>query len=127
MGMSDRPSYSLALSDLEVERYRFMAQIARAGEADLWERAGIVEGAAVADVGCGPGLVLIEMADVVGAGGSVAGIDRDPAAVATAQKLIAEGDVANADAAQGEAWSTGLPERVVRRGHHPPRPRPQHG
>jgi hypothetical protein len=35
--MSDTPSYSLALSDQEVERYRFMAQMARANEANLWE------------------------------------------------------------------------------------------
>ncbi len=107
--MADGPSYSLALSDIEVERYRFMAQVARAGEAALWDRAGIVEGATIADVGCGPGLVLLELADVVGSSGRVAGVDRDPAALATAAKLIDEGGLGNATVAEGEAWSTGLP------------------
>jgi ubiquinone/menaquinone biosynthesis C-methylase UbiE len=107
--MSDGPSYSLALSDQEVERYRFMAQRARSGEAELWERAGIVGGAAIADVGCGPGLVLMELADVVGRSGRVAGVDRDPAAVETAQKLIGASGLTNASAARGEAWATGLP------------------
>src|SRR4051794_22809910 len=107
--MADGPSYSLALSDLEVERYRFMAQMARAGEADLWEHAGIAEGASIADVGCGPGLVLVELADVVGAGGRVRGVDRDTSAVATAAKLIDDGGLAHASVAEGEAWATGLP------------------
>ncbi len=107
--MSDGPSYSLALSDQEVERYRFMAQRARSGEAALWERAGIVGGAAIADIGCGPGLVLMELADVVGRSGRVAGVDRDPAAVETAQKLIEVGSISNASATRGEAWSSGLP------------------
>ena len=83
-----------------------MAQMARAGEADLWARAGIAEGAAIADIGCGPGLVLVEMADVVGPTGRVAGVDRDVAAVATARKLIDEGGLANASVGEGEAWAT---------------------
>ncbi|MGZ4681569.1 MAG: methyltransferase domain-containing protein [Acidimicrobiales bacterium] len=107
--MSDRPSYSLALSDQEIERYRFMAQMARSVEADLWARAGIGEGAAIADVGCGPGLVLVEMADIVGPSGFVRGVDRDVAAVATAQRLIDEGGLGNAGVSEGEAWATGLP------------------
>ena len=50
--------YSLALSNAEVARYQLMAERARATEADLWQRAGIVAGAKVADVGCGPGALL---------------------------------------------------------------------
>ncbi len=46
--------YALAISDDEVERYRFMAERARVDEAGHWERAGIRAGAVVADVGSGP-------------------------------------------------------------------------
>lgn len=53
-GGSDQ-SYALALSATEVTRYQQMAERARVAEADLWQRAGIVAGAQVADVGCGPG------------------------------------------------------------------------
>src|SRR5690349_1447845 len=106
--MAEGQAYSLVLSDIEVERYRFMAQVARDTEAALWARAGIVEGASIADVGCGPGLVLLELADVVGATGRVDGVDRDAPSVATARKLIAEGAVANASVSEGHAWSTGL-------------------
>jgi hypothetical protein len=49
--------YVLALSDEEVARYRFMAKRAAEDEADQWAVAGIVAGAVIADVGCGPGAV----------------------------------------------------------------------
>src|SRR3954471_19051036 len=116
--MADGPSYSLALSDIEVERYRFMAQVARAGEAALWDRAGIVEGATIADIGCGPGLVLLELADVVGPSGTVAGGARGQA------------DRRGRRGQRHRRRGPGLGHRaavvVVRRGEHPPRARAQH-
>ncbi|HEU0104429.1 MAG TPA: methyltransferase domain-containing protein [Mycobacteriales bacterium] len=100
--------YALELTEGEVERYRFMAAQARATEAEAWRAAGIVPGARVADVGCGPGATLLEMADVVGPTGSVTGVDADPAAVATANELIARQGLATASAVVGQAEDTGL-------------------
>lgn len=105
--MSD---YALVLSDEEVARYRMMAARARADEADAWQATGISSGAAVTDVGCGPGATLLEMAEVVGPTGSVVGVDADPQAVATARALIARSGVDNATVATGSADRTGLPE-----------------
>ena len=82
--MPNEPTYSLALSDGEIERYRFMAKIARETEAAEWRVAGFEPGARVADIGCGPGLVLVELADVVGPSGRVVGIDRGDAEIETA-------------------------------------------
>ena len=76
--MSD---YSLKLSDVEITRYRMMAQAAFAAERDLWEAAGIRPGAKVADVGCGPGAISAVIAQVVAPGGQVWGVDRDPDAL----------------------------------------------
>jgi ubiquinone/menaquinone biosynthesis C-methylase UbiE len=106
--MSDDPTYSLALSDDEIGRYRFMAQVARESEAEQWAAAGFVSGANVADIGCGPGLVLIELADVVGPSGSVVGIDRGAAEIDTARKLISEQGLSHATARQGAAWETAI-------------------
>ena len=103
--MSD---YALVLSEEEVARYRMMAARARTDESDAWQAAGIVPGAHVADVGCGPGATLLELADVVGAAGSVVGVDSDPAAVATASALIARSGADNATVVTGPADSTGL-------------------
>jgi SAM-dependent methyltransferase len=106
--MSNEPTYSLALSDGEVERYRFMAKIARETEATEWRVAGLEPGARVADIGCGPGLVLVELADVVGPSGRVVGIDRGDAEVETASRLIAERDLKHASVHRAEAWDTGI-------------------
>ncbi|MGH9224985.1 MAG: hypothetical protein ACRD2W_14690, partial [Acidimicrobiales bacterium] len=63
--------YALKLSEAELARYQQMAEHAAAMEADLWAAAGLVEGAAVADVGCGPGAVAAVVARLVGPAGSV--------------------------------------------------------
>jgi SAM-dependent methyltransferase len=100
--------YVLALSEGEVARYRMMAARARVDEETLWRAAGIVPGARVADVGCGPGALLLEMAALVGPAGSVVGIDADPAAVATARGLVEAAGATNARVAVGAADATGL-------------------
>lgn len=104
--MSD---YALKISDAELARYRHMAANARAMEAELWAAAGIVPGAHVIDLGCGPGAVLLALADVVGPQGSVLGVDADAASVEMAQSLIAAAGLDNARAQLGDATATGLP------------------
>ncbi len=100
--------YALALSDEEVARYLAMASRARLEEAQAWEAAGIVPGARVADVGCGPGATLLAMAEVVGPTGLVVGVDADPGAVATALQLIAASVLEHASAVLGSADDTTL-------------------
>lgn len=99
--------YALQLSDVEVQRYLLMAAHARASEADLWTTAGIVPGARVADVGCGPGAVTVTMAEVVGPDGRVDGVDGDPEAVRLATSLISH-SAARATVRVGAADATGL-------------------
>lgn len=100
--------YALVLSEAELQRYRMMAERARVEEAGAWHEAGIVAGARVADVGCGPGAALVAMAGVVGAGGAVHGVDGDPGAVEIAHELIAQCGLSNATASVGAADDTGL-------------------
>lgn len=100
--------YSLALSDEEIGRYLLMAAAARRDEAEQWRSAGIVAGARVADVGCGPGAVLAEMAEAVGESGSVVGVDGDPGAVAAANAVVTLSGLKNARAQLGHADETGL-------------------
>ena len=99
---------ALVLSDEEVARYLAMAARARAEEAQAWTAAGIVPGARVADVGCGPGAALLAMAGVVGPTGLVVGVDADPVAVTTAQRLVASSGIEHASVVLGVADRTGL-------------------
>jgi len=98
--------YSLALSDPELARYALMAADAVRSEAAEWSMAGISPGARIADIGCGPGAVLRLLAEHVGSGGSVTGVDADPAAVAIALEQVA--GLAHAQVRAGQADATGL-------------------
>jgi SAM-dependent methyltransferase len=101
-------SYTLRLSEVELSRYRMMAEAARLAEAELWAAAGIRPGARVADVGCGPGAALAVMAREVGPDGHVSGVDGDSDAVAHAQAAVVAQDLGNADVRVGAADATGL-------------------
>lgn len=100
--------YTLALDGTELARYRHMAEAAREEEGDAWARAGIVRGAVVADVGCGPAAVSVAMADVVGDEGSVIAVERDPDTLAVARQVVADAGARNVELRQGEAAATGL-------------------
>jgi SAM-dependent methyltransferase len=100
--------YALRLDEGEVERYRMMAEQARAAEVDLWELAGIGPGARVADVGCGPGAMLSALSGAVGADGRVHAVDADPGAVAAARALADAAGLENVEVTEGRADRTGL-------------------
>ena len=100
--------YALALSDAEVARYRFMAQRAAQQEAEQWAAAGVVTGAVVADVGCGPGAVSAVLAERVGPNGRVYAVDRDPSALSLASQAAEAAGLSNVLFSQGSADATGL-------------------
>jgi SAM-dependent methyltransferase len=106
--VSPKRRYPLELDQTEVERYGTMAEQARAAEADLWQRAGIVAGARVADVGCGPCAMLPALAAAVGPRGRVTAVDADPEAVAGATALVSAAGLGNVAVRQGRAEEAGL-------------------
>src|SRR4051812_36648832 len=98
-------TYALKLSEAEVFRYRKMAEMALESERDDWVAAGIVPGAAVADVGSGPGAITAAISDMVGPSGHVWAVDRDPQALAAARVVAA---APNVEFHAGTATETGL-------------------
>jgi ubiquinone/menaquinone biosynthesis C-methylase UbiE len=100
--------YTLAVSDAEIQRYRQMAARARSDEAQLWRRAGIVPGAVVADVGCGPAAISVVVAEVVGPSGRVIGVEPDEGARGAARRLLADAGVHNVELRPGTAADTGV-------------------
>jgi SAM-dependent methyltransferase len=100
--------YTLALSDDELARYRMMAERAQDSEAELWTKAGIVSGATLADVGCGPAMMSVLLAELVGDEGRVIGVERDDKALALAAEVVARSRCANVELRQGTATDTGL-------------------
>lgn len=100
--------YTLELSEPERMRYRIMAGLARENEADLWEYAGIVPGARVADVGCGPGAVLAEIAQIVGPEGTVVGVEPGDPARAAAREELGSFSLDHVEVREGNGEETGL-------------------
>lgn len=100
--------YALHLSPAELERYRLMAEAAREAETDLWQLAGIVPGATVADVGCGPGAMFPAIVESVGPDGRVVGVDGVETTVAQARAIIDANGWPNVTVQVGKADDTGL-------------------
>lgn len=90
-----------------------MAESAARMELEMWATSGIVQGAVVADVGCGPGMVSVVLAGLVTPGGRVLAVDRDTETVRTARAVISRAGADNVSVAVGEAHDTGIPPGSV--------------
>jgi hypothetical protein len=85
---SGMPEYSDTLDHAERTRCDAMAARAVEQEADLWETAGIRTGAAVVELGCGPGAFLAVLATRTAPSGTVVGIGDARPAVTSARALV---------------------------------------
>ncbi|WP_084259276.1 methyltransferase domain-containing protein [Microtetraspora malaysiensis] len=72
--------YLLGHSELEHRRLLVQASYVRPWTTRLLRRAGLTEGMSVLDIGSGLGDVAFIAAEIVGPGGRVIGVERDPAA-----------------------------------------------
>lgn len=79
------------------------ALLARLGEL------GLRPGQTALDLGCGPRGVLDLLAEAVGPGGRVVGLDADPAHVAAARQFAFSQGLANVEVLAGDARHTSLP------------------
>jgi SAM-dependent methyltransferase len=71
--------YALERTPEEYERLRIQARVWEPATRRVLDAVGVTPGMRCVDVGCGPGEGLRLLAERVGPGGSVAGIDNDPA------------------------------------------------
>ncbi|MDN3356210.1 methyltransferase domain-containing protein [Actinomadura sp. DC4] len=115
--MPDTPEhasgYLLGHAALEQRRLLIQASYVRPWTARLLRRAGLTEGMSVLDVGSGLGDVAFIAAEIVGPGGRVVGVERDPAAVEAARGRAASGGYtdlvtfANADLSEFDPAGSG--------------------
>jgi SAM-dependent methyltransferase len=74
-GETREREYVLGTDDGELQRLGFQHRVWSASAFALWERAGVHAGAAVLDVGCGPGYGTLDLARLCGERGRVHGVD----------------------------------------------------
>jgi ubiquinone/menaquinone biosynthesis C-methylase UbiE len=68
--------YVLGTGEQEIDRLGLQHRVWSAQAHLLWERAGLVPGMTVLDVGCGPGHATMDLAEVVGPDGRVIAVDE---------------------------------------------------
>ena len=99
--------YILGHSAQELERLGTQARLIEPLTRQLFRDAGITAGMRVLDVGCGSGDVSFLVANMVGPTGQVVGVDRAPAAVATASRRALDLQLSNTRFLVGDAGDLG--------------------
>jgi len=101
-------SYPLGYSESEAQRLAKQAAFFEDLTEDVLRRAGIAAGMHVLDLGCGVGDVSFLAARMVGADGTVLGIDRNASSIEIARKRAALENIQNVlfEAAELDAFDT---------------------
>lgn len=97
------PEYVLGSDATEIARLQAQAAALAEPTEVLLKRGGIVPGMRVLDLGTGPGDVAFQLAELVGPDGSIIGVDRDPAQLATAEERRAKAGLRNVTFREGDA------------------------
>ena len=96
------PEYVLGHDRAEIARLEQQAAVLAPHSRVILERAGLGPGMRVLDVGTGVGDVAFLAADLVGAEGSVVGLDRSEVALARARERASERGLTNIEFRSGE-------------------------
>jgi ubiquinone/menaquinone biosynthesis C-methylase UbiE len=103
-------TYVLGRSAQETERLQLQAQVYDPFTRQLFVDAGITTGMKVLDVGCGAGDVSFMAADLVGPGGTVVGLDVNPAILETARARARASERANVTFVAGDLRAAPVPD-----------------
>jgi SAM-dependent methyltransferase len=104
---SGHGGYALGHSDRELDRLSAQARLVDPITRQFLREAGIAHGMRVLDIGTGAGDVAFLLAELVGDGGEVVGIDRAPGALAVARAR------ADAHSRRNVSFLEGDPTRMV--------------
>lgn len=107
------PEYVLGTHADELTRLGFQHRLWSDAAHALWKRAGVLPGQRVLDVGCGPGFAAFDLAQLVGPGGSVLGVDESPGFVASANTGAAARGLTWCHAVTGDVQAMDLPPASI--------------
>jgi SAM-dependent methyltransferase len=106
--MSDADPYLLGYRRAEQDRLERQAEELAADSSALFDRIGVGAGWRVVEIGCGPRGCLPLLAERVGAGGRVVGVERSAEQAETARRFAAANGLANVEVLDRDARDTGL-------------------
>ncbi len=101
------PTYVFELSE-EAKRLEKQGQFLAPLTRRLFEDAGITVGMKVLEVGCGAGDVVLLLAEMVGPGGTIVGVDNNPAILETAWQRVQAAGLPNVSLVSGDILTIAL-------------------
>ena len=107
--MGNTDPYLLGRNRNEVERLRRQVQELHGESRWLLDRINVPRGAKAIDLGCGPQGIVDLLSEYLGPEGSVVGLEKSDAFVATAKQFVKEKGLANVRILRADAKATGLP------------------
>lgn len=109
MPTGNASEYLLTSNAAEMQRLRLQAQVWEPAAAEFLATLNISPGSKALDLGCGAMGVLAPLSRLVGATGTVVGLDSDATQLAAARSFVDEAMLANVSIVEGDAFNTGLP------------------
>jgi len=104
--------YVMGRTSAETERLQLQASVVAPHSAYLLRLAGVTPGMRVLDIGCGTGDMSMLLAELVGPGGTVIGVDLNPAVLELARARAAESNLANVSYVEADLVNLWLDEPV---------------
>ena len=105
--------YILGTSDEEIERLKFQHELWQPDVAQVWEKAGIGQGQAILDLGCGPGFGSIDLAERVGPEGTVQAIDASEKYLKFLEEQIADQGLKQVTVHRADVHEIPLPDESI--------------
>lgn len=110
MGTGDANEYVLGTGRDELERLGLQHRLWADAAHDAWRHARLQPGQRVLDVGCGPGYATLDLAQLVGQGGAVVGVDESAGFIGYLNQQAAARRLAHVRGVVGDVQT--LPEAV---------------
>jgi len=109
MSQSKERDYVLGTHDEELERLGVQHRAWRPVVLDCWEKAGVIDGSRVLDVGAGPGYATVDLAEIVGPNGRVVAVERSSNFVNAIKSAVRTHSLSNVDAHELDLMKDELP------------------
>src|ERR1700681_1424591 len=108
--MATERDYVLGTHDEEILRLGLQHRVWRSVVLECWQKAGIIVGSRVLDVGAGPGYAAVDLAEIVGPTGEVGALERSGKCVRAMEQACRATWLANVQIYELAMTSDNLPK-----------------
>src|SRR5437660_8581841 len=110
MSQSKERDYVLGTHDEELERLGVQHRAWRPVVLDCWEKAGLIDGSRVLDIGAGPGYATVDLAEIIGPNGHAVAVERSSNFVNAIRNAVRARSLSNVEVHELDLMNDPLPE-----------------